>query len=261
MKRIILFTLVAVAFASCQKVINVDLNQADPVTVIEANYTAEDSTVRVRITKTSNYFGADAEPTVDNATITITDHLGAVQTIPFVSNGDYVLTNYIPQFNTQYTITAVVDGVQHIASCNLYSPVAQDDIYYEFQEQGFFGGSGYLCFLVYNDPAAEGNYYQAIYSVNDTIRGKLDEMILMDDDVTNGNLVARPIFSEFMDLGDVVKMELRTIDKRVYDYYTELLSLTDPSSAAPANPDYFWSNRALGYFNAYGNSRKEVTIQ
>ena len=96
--------------------------------------------------------------------------------------------------------------------------------------------------------------------MNDTESNSLEEMILLDDNLTNGNNVFFPIFGITFEPGDSLEIDFRTVDKKIYDYYTELISLTDPSSAAPANPDYFWSNDALGYFNAYGNSRKYVVF-
>jgi len=71
-KLALLFSCTLLVF-SCQKVIDVDLNESNPQTVIEGNYTAEDSTVVVRITNTSSYFNSDASQTVNNADVTITD--------------------------------------------------------------------------------------------------------------------------------------------------------------------------------------------
>lgn len=262
MKYLFPIIILAIAFASCRKKIDIDLNDAEPQLVIEANYSAEDSTVRVLITQTSNYFSTADEPTVDNATIIITDQAGTPTAVPFVASGQYELTNYVPQYGTTYTMTVTHNGTQHVSTCNLNSAIALEPIFVEYLDQGFFGGDpGYLAYLTYQDPAAEGDYIQAIHSVNDTVRWSVDEMILSNDDLTNGNMVERPIFVELFDEFDTLEIELRTIDKRIFDYYVELASLTDPSSAAPANPTYNWTNRALGYFSAHGSSRQTVVVQ
>ena len=49
MNKLFYFLFTILILISCQKVINVDLNEADPNIVIEGIYTAEDSTVRVTI--------------------------------------------------------------------------------------------------------------------------------------------------------------------------------------------------------------------
>ena len=75
---------VLIALSSCTKVIDVDLNDVDPKFVLEANYTAEDSTVRVQLSLTSSYFDNDPATTINNLIVVITDHLGNPQTVPFV---------------------------------------------------------------------------------------------------------------------------------------------------------------------------------
>ena len=52
MKNIFYFFAIIALLASCQKVIDIDLNEANPTPVIEGNYTAEDSTVRVKLSFT-----------------------------------------------------------------------------------------------------------------------------------------------------------------------------------------------------------------
>lgn len=252
-----------ITFASCQKVIDVDLNEANPVTVIEANYTAEDSTVRVFITETSNFFSGDSEPTVDDAIVTITDQAGNSQLVPFISEGWYVLENYIPAYGTTYTMTVLSDGVTYTASCDMHSLIPQLGILYDYIEPGPFSGEGgYGVAVSYNDPAAAaGDFTSVLISKNGYQMSGLNDITLSDDQLTNGNLVIRPLFVEIFDLGDTVEIELRTIDEKIFRYYNELISLTDPNSAAPANPDYRWENRALGYFSAYPSSRQSVIIQ
>ncbi len=251
-----------IALASCTKVIDVDLNEANPVTVIEANYTAEDSTVRVSVTETSNFFSNEAEPTIDDAVVTITDQNGVSQQVPFVANGQYVLTNYIPQFGTTYTMTVLANGVTYTATCQLKDMIPQNGIIYEYLEPGpFSGDGGYLVALSYQDPAPEGDYTSAYVTKNDTLYKELGDITLNNDEFTNGNLLLRPIFVDLFEIGDTIEIELRTIDKKIFDYYNELISLTDPNSAAPANPTYQWENRALGYFSAYPSSRQTTVIQ
>ncbi len=251
-----------IIFASCQKAIDVDLNKANAVTVIEANYTAEDSTVRVFITETSNFFSGESEPTVDNAVVTITDQAGNSQQVPFASAGWYTLENYIPNYGTTYTMTVLSDGTTYTATCDMLPLIPQQTVFYEYLEPGpFSGDGGYLVALSYFDPIEEGNFVSAILTKNDTLLSDLDDLSLLDDQFTNGNLVIQPLFVRLFDLGDTVEIEMRTINKKIFDYYTELTSLTDPNSAAPANPDYQWENRALGYFSAHPSSRQSVVIQ
>ncbi|MGB0915521.1 MAG: DUF4249 domain-containing protein [Crocinitomicaceae bacterium] len=263
MKKIFyLFAITTVLF-SCQKVIDVDLNEANPTPVLEGIYTAEDSTVRVKLSLTSSYFNDSPSTSIDAAVVNITDGAGITSNVPSIGNGNYELQNYIPNFNTTYTLSVLYDGVTYSAECDLADTVSLDDITYEYFP-GFFGGDpGYVVYLNFQDPANTPNFYQIILSLNGEEFGGLEDMFTQDDLLSDGNPVERPLFSgDFFQIGDTVGMELRSVDEDVYYYINEAISIVGGSaSAAPANPTTNWNNKALGYFSAYGNSRKEVIIQ
>lgn len=263
MRNLIYCLSILTVLTSCTKVIDVDLNEADPKFVIEGNYTAEDSTVRVQLTLTSNYFDNNPSPTVDNLVVVITDHLGNSQTVPFIGNGYYELTNYIPIFNTNYTMTVQYNGTTYTAVSKMNSPVALEPITYEYYPAFFGLEPGYLAYLRFNDPPGVENNYIVAVSLNHVEENKLTDLYLQDDIYSDGNLVERPLFrDEFFQIGDTVGLELRSVDKAVYDYYSEILTIAGgQSSAAPANPKSNWDNKALGYFSAYSNSRIEVVIE
>lgn len=261
MKQFIYIIGFFIVVTSCQKVIDVDLNDADPKFVIEAYYTAEDSTVRAKVTFTSNYFDASAPAAVNNATVEITDHLGATQIVPSIGDGMYELTNYIPIFETSYTMSVTHGGVTYTSVSTLHQPVLLEDITYEYYP-GFFGlDPGYVCDLNFNDPPGVENYFVIAMSLNGEEDTKLTSLFLHNDTYSDGNIIKRPLFTdEFYQLGDTVGMELRSVDAVTYQYIYEAWLALSQSSAAPSNPTSNWTNDALGYFSAYSNSRKEVVI-
>lgn len=263
MKNLLLFISIIALTASCTKVIDVDLNDADPKFVMEANYTAEDSTVRVQLSLTTSYFDNDPQTAVDNLVVIITDHLGNPTQVPFIGNGNYELTNYIPIFNTDYTMTVQYNGTTYTATSRMNPPVPLEPITYEYYPSFFGLEAGYLTYLRFNDPPGIANNYIIAMSVNHVEETKLTDLYLQDDDYSDGNLVERPLFrEEFFQVGDTVGMELRCVDRGVYDYFSEILSIAGgQSSAAPANPKSNWDNKGLGYFSAYSNSRIEVVIE
>lgn len=253
---------ILVLIASCQKVIDVDLNSADPKMVIEANFNATDSIVNVKVSYTANYFGSTSPTNVDDALVTITDGNGINLAIPLVGNGMYTLNNYIPTSGMTYTISVTHDG-QTYTSTSLLSPQLDMQVpRTEFFDVGFFGEEGgYLVFFKFQDPVGLGNYYNVIFKANDTLYNKVPDFILGDDELTDGNLIERPIFQDYYEVGDTISFELQAINKSVYDYYTELQTIAGgQSSAAPANPTYYWSNKALGYFSAYYYTKNGIKI-
>ncbi len=265
MKYFIQLIAISALLFSCQKVIDVDLNSTNPKTVIEANYTAEDSTVRVKITLTSNYFDNNPSPVIDGATVIVTDATGTPQTLNPLGNGEYELSSYVPVFNSTYTLTTTISGTTYTAKSTLPSPTPLKPINYEYVS-GFFGNNGgYVCYLNYNDPVDTTNFFIAVLSENGGERGQVNEITLTDDRLTDGNSISRPLFgpNNLFQLGDTIEIELRAIDENIFNYYVELQSIAGGNggqSAAPANPESNWDNDALGYFNAYSNSRESVII-
>jgi len=254
------FVLVA---TSCQKVIDVDLNDANETIVIEANFTGEDSTVNVRVTKTSSFFNSEPSPVVNDAVVTITNQAGVSTTVPFLSNGNYQLSGYAPEYGTSYVISVASGGTTYSATCSMQAPVSLDPITYEFTE-GFFGsGSGYFTLLNFQDPAGITNYHQIVITRNSITFDRIDEIQTQDDSFTDGNYVSRPLFFDTLSqIGDTVSYEFRTVDKAIFDYTNEAASISGgTTSAAPGNPTSNWNNGALGYFNAFGVSRDTVVIQ
>jgi hypothetical protein len=67
----ILTLLSALFLVSCEKVIDVDLNTADPKYVIEGFVTKGETIHQVKITRTLNFDENVAFPTVDNAVVVI----------------------------------------------------------------------------------------------------------------------------------------------------------------------------------------------
>lgn len=253
---------IILAFNSCQKVIDVDLNDASEKIVIEANYNATDSVVIVNVSYTSSFFDTYTPSLVNDAFITITDGLGITTTIPSIGNGKYQLSNYIPTEGMTYTISVTHNSVTYVGLSELKPALTMLEPRTEFLEVGFFGEEGgYLVFFKFQDPLGIGNYYNVITTANDTIYNKANELVLGDDELTDGNLVERPVFFGYYEVGDTVSFELQAINKEVYDYYVELQTIAGgQSSAAPANPTYFWSNDALGYFSAYYYTKNGVKI-
>ena len=161
MKKIFPTLLIFVALISCQKEIDVDLNDADPKVVIEANYIGTDSLVRVRVTQTSSYFDSNPSPVIDNAVVSIVDQFGVGTTIPSIGNGYYELTNYIPNYNTIYTLNVqTADLTLYTAQCFLPSPVQLQPIVEQYFPPGLFSGDGgYVTLIRFNDPADTVNFF------------------------------------------------------------------------------------------------------
>jgi len=262
MKNILALIALSLAIVSCQKEIDVDLNETSPVIVLEGNYSSEDSTVVLQVSLTSSYFNSGTSPSIDNLAPIIKDANGVSQTLVSYGDGIYALTDYIPTYNSNYTLEVLYDGQLYSATSTLSEPVTLDPITYEYTT-GFFGSAeGNFTYLNFTDPIGAGNFYIVNLSLNDENFDGLSDLVLQDDRFSDGNPVSRPIFFDpLFQIGDTVGMELKSVDEVIYDYYTEAQTISGGAdSAAPANPKSNWNNSALGYFSAYSKSNQEVII-
>ena len=266
MKKIF-FPIIATIFTltSCQEVIEIDLNSATPQYVIEAILVEGTQDFTTRVTQTSNYFSTDKATPITNATITLKKDNGAAITLTNNGDGSYKAAKYSAISAANYTLSVKVDGKTIDASSYLPKPIKLDSVEIEKDNGRPFGGSDstYQLYCVFQDPASETNFYQIKTIVNGVPKNKGENILVIDDRLTNGNKIRIPIFTTEFNLNDKVEVELLSIDKKMYDYFNTLSTLVSNgnNSAAPANPITNWSGNALGYFGAYSSSKKAVVVR
>ncbi len=264
MNRFSLF-LISVVFIAygCEKVIDVNLNESDPKTVIEANLYEGDNDFMVNITKTINYFEPESIPAVKDAKVSITDEAGNTTVLTNNNDGTYIATNYQAIPNQQFSLKVEMkNGVVHTASSFMPNVIPVLDILFVFEEGTAFGAEGYVPYCVFQDPANEENYYRLILTVNGVAKDALTDMFLFDDKLVSGNLITIPLFSERLALNDTVSMELISMDKATYVYLETLQEIiTNNNSSAPANPNTAITGGAVGYFGAFSSSSLEKIIE
>lgn len=257
--KFIITALVFFAFllgsSSCEKVIDIDLNDTEQKVVIEGFILRGDTVQRVRVTKTQNFDESTSPPTVDNASITVIDNLGNAGTFTSVGNGWYELTNYPGIEGRTYTLTTVVEGTSYTGSSTMPAYQPFQDLYpviYTF-------GTDTLYSIVpaHFDEQGVANYYQFHVYVN----GKREKGIfIQDDQFTDGNLVVQPLFVPELKVGDTVRVDMFGIDKPIHTYFNQL-GVNLSSSATPANPISNLSGGCVGYFSARTFDTRTAVVQ
>jgi hypothetical protein len=264
MKKIVYILFLVFIVTACEEVIEVDLNDVNPVVVIEGNLTRSPSLTMVKVSKTSNYFGEPAvSKMVSNALVTIENDLGSKFILEEVEKGIYKSRDIYPQFGRTYKLTVEVDGEIYEAYSTLHPPVNIDSITYYYDEGFAFIDSGYYVKIYFSDPAKDINYYRVKVYKNGKYKNRLDNFLIFDDKIINGQFLEFDLRQRTYEIGQEAKVELITLDKGAYDYYNtfqELISV-NPGSAAPANPTTNISNGAMGYFSAWSSDTKKVIIE
>lgn len=245
--------LIAVTTVSCEKVIDVDLNEKDPQFVIQGMIIGGQTTHRVRITRTLNFDEVQAYPVVGNASVTVIDNLGNAGVFTYIGDGTYELTGYEGMEDRTYTLTVAVDGKTFSASSTMPFQVPIDTLVsYPFP----FGEDTIQTVIPFRfDPAEYANYYRMDIFVNDTVQ---EGIYLQDDQFDNGQESFNPVFGDF-DHHDTVRVDFFCIDKPTWSYFNQL-SINTGGGATPANPTPLFAGGALGFFSACTKETKEVII-
>lgn len=243
----------SIVISSCTKVIDVDLNSQDPKYVIEGFVTLGETTHRISITKSLNIDESSEFPTVDNATVTLTDDLGNSQNMTLVAPGIYEVTGFTVAEDRIYTLTISVDSKVFIASEKMPQTVILDTL----QTFPFSFGPTTINAIVpvRMDPAGIENFYQFNLYANDTL---ISGIYIQSDQYNDGNVMMEPIFADGIDSGDTIDVEMFGISEVVYDYFFTLLQ--NLQGATPANPTSNFSGGALGYFSVRTKQVKQIVI-
>src|SRR5690554_45612 len=130
MKKIFFLATVSllVFMSSCQKVIDLPVTDAEPKLVIEAKYDAVKEEVFVKLSKSVNVFSTGVYPTINGATVEITDGNSVVTSLVDQGDGSYLLENYTPVYNSTYKMKVIVEGIAYEATDVLVPVVVLDSI-------------------------------------------------------------------------------------------------------------------------------------
>ncbi|MFT5821944.1 MAG: hypothetical protein ACI8ZM_003200 [Crocinitomix sp.] len=237
---------------SCEKVIDIPLNEADQEIVVEAvgrNYLGESY---VLLSKTGSVYDNTNFEKITDAVVTVTDQDGleTVFTHDPSSPGKYMAPAFEAMPNSSYSLSVVTADLTLSSSSITNSLPVLDSLNYFVVPPGF-GSTDTTFLLFYNfvDNGDETNFYRVKAWVNDT----LDNNYYIGDDVLgNGQPVSAPLFSTEIKSKDTVHIELLSMDEATYKYLLTLNSnlTSGPFGAVPANPVTNIDN-AIGYFGVY----------
>ena len=122
--------------SSCEEVITIDLNNADPKIVIEGTVTDQPGPYTVTITKTTDYYNPGSYPTVSGAQVSIVDDLGFSEQLPETKDGIYQTIDLQGTSGRTYTLTVIVEGQTYSAVSFMPQPTEIDSLFYSISEGG-----------------------------------------------------------------------------------------------------------------------------
>jgi len=159
-----------------------------------------------------------------------------------------------------YMLTVAVSGKTYIATSTIPSPVNIDSL--KVALMTFGRNSAKVVNVYFQDPPNQKNYYRFVEYHNSVL---VKNIFIYDDRIQDGNQIMTTLFDkeDTLRTGDHADVYLQCVDKGAYDYFRTMRLATGAGSsqaASPANPVSNFSNGALGYFSAYSERFRGITI-
>jgi hypothetical protein len=234
MKKLQLFFLVILTalVASCEKVIDVDLNTMPPKLVIDASVKWQKGTLGneqiINLSTTTSYY-SDQIPTVSGATIFITDAANNVfNFVETAGTGSYNCTNFTPVLNGNYVLTVLINGETYSATETL-KPVPLIDFIEQKDNTGFSGKDTEIK-AFYTDNGATEDYYLFKFKPSFSV---IPIYFSQEDRNFQGNQIFGLYRSDELKPGQTFGITLSGISKQYYNYMRILVSIAGNSSGSP----------------------------
>ena len=248
---------------SCEKVIDINLNKANPKYVIEGNLSDFPGGCIVSVSQTVNFSDPTDFPGVDNAIVTIQQDQRAPVKLIQTSPGIYESGILQAKPLSSYKLSVLIDDQEFTSTIKVPKKVPFDSLY--IADFTGFGDTRKFANVIFTDPAGVENAYRFILYKNGLPNSNI---FVLNDEYSDGRIINTFLAffdnsdNQRLDPGDTVTVEMQGIDLSVYKFF---LSLSQSStggneSVAPGNPVSNIKGGALGYFNAYVKQRKTVIV-
>lgn len=263
MNKLIILVFFVLSLSACKKIIQIDLNNAKPVLVIEGNIDDIFGIQQIKISKTNALDGDDVFPKISGATVKVTDNLGNVYAFTEASPGVYNKTMKGIVGRT-YSLAVGFAGQTYIASSTMPKKVVLDSI--GILKVNLFGKDRKNLVAYFKDPIDDVNFYRYYMYVN---RNLVRNIYVSNDRLTNGNAIRQQFFYSSDDVdqlktGDKVYLEMLNIDSNIFDYWYSLSQQVDRGpnqNTTPSNPSSNITGGALGYFSAQTYQLDSLTVK
>ena len=248
--------------SSCEEVIEFPLKDVSPAVVIEGTVTTLPGPYRVIISQTTDYYNPGYLPHLSGALVFVKDSKGHYWHFKEKKQGIYENNEFRGTPGITYSLQIEWKDQFFSATSVMQEPVPIDSLHARYFPGSRFADPGYIIIIYFTDPPGKGNYYRIRM-----MRGDKTSTVIyvLDDQLTDGNLIPYYLFGASYESGDTAVVELQSIDKGVYEYMLTLSSVTassqSGSTTAPANPVTNLSGGALGYFGALAVSRDTIIIE
>ena len=257
--------LISILFSSCEKVIDIPLQQSDLKIVVEGTIIDKLQPFSIRITATQDFFSKEKAPVVTDATVYIIDNTGITDTLFYTTDGVYKThTNRIAVVGRTYNLLILRGGNTYTAQTEMQPKFKMDSLNYYYAEANAFIPAGFKIIMSGQEPPEPGNFLRIIALKNDSIVVDPFKYIVYDDVFVNGSYIVSELPYNFQ-YNDSVQIVTLGITKGYNNYLvalsTQQSNSGSPFDSPPANPPSNLSKGAIGYFTAASVDTLALRIQ
>jgi len=244
-----------ILLAACEKNIDLEYHQVDPIYVVEGAISNGGSSVR--ITQTNAMDDNDQSSNISQAKVTITSDDGKSYNIPYSQNGYYRLISLRGEPGTTYQLDVDLDGHHFTSTSTMQRAPTINGFRFVWKkalsERILFGD-----LRIQDIPNEDNWYYMHIY------RNGIGYRWAVMNDSQNPNKELQQLFTFFREgsndsdvlrEGDFLRIQIRAIDQRAYDYLYSMQLMSNTGT----NPIQNFTGGCLGYFSAYHQWTYDVT--
>jgi hypothetical protein len=252
--------MLSIFITSCKNVIDLKLNNAQPLMVIEGNITDQIGPQVVTISSSIPLEHSAIYPPIKGAVVKLIDYNGFSRTLTERAPGVYSSSSFVGRYNQSYTLNVTVNGQNYTAVSTMPQRVILDSV--ALSVQHFANKTSKTLIIFYDDPPGTANQYRFVLLVNGV---QVKQVFAHNDQFNNGRSVQQLLYQDDIELqsGDKVDIEMQCIDAAMYTYwYTFTQQRANGfSSTTPTNPpNNFNTDNVLGYFSVHTSQHKNIII-
>lgn len=276
MKKISIYILALTLLYACEKQIEIDLQDPEPVLAVEGQVTDQDTITWVQLSYIQNYNSTDAPDFTaeKNAVVKLYEDNNEVGVLNFNNSTERFEIQFKGTIDHSYYIEVVTeDGTKYISETEIINFVGPIDSLWSVKEDDTFGdGQSYFIRMNTHETPGLGDNYQWKVYVNGEYQSLPENITIADDQFVDGQpinnidifIISQEDFNEFQsnspDGKVFVKVNQTAITRTYFNFLNEVFTQTafvggpfDPPPAAIRGNVYKSTDvndRALGFFQA-----------
>jgi hypothetical protein len=259
MKNSLIILFSALILVSCEKTVELDLNQMSSKIVIEAVVTNQPDYQFVKVSRTAGFYDSGETPRITDAVVIIEDDLGNSFTFdhdPDSAGYYFPAAPFTGVIGRTYTLTVTTGGENYSAEETMYPVTDIDSLEYKInpdeQDDPKDKRKFYEVLMYAKEPQETNDYYLFKFFRNDSLTRYNPTDIYFADDKTLGeeiNGVPTPVYYA---VDDTARIEMYSLSRKGFVFYSDLFNLINNDggmfSPPPANSRTNLSNGAIGFF-------------